>query len=188
MGACDQVNLTWKTAASHLPPATHGEAARGFRSVRDTGPNLAAAFYEPCRFRCSEVTPESESPRSSATNKSSSNSIKTKPIGLVVEKSCHAWCTQLEVIGMMQRYYFHFLWADDAVRDKEGVALQGFDAAYSYACRLVHRVRSHFPAAEEDWWIEVDDGSNPIVVLPAMVPSGRGREASADNVLMITRR
>jgi len=38
----------------------------------------------------------------------------------------------------MQRYYFHFLWPDDAVRDTEGVELEGFDAAYHYACRLVH--------------------------------------------------
>ncbi|HEU0016860.1 MAG TPA: hypothetical protein VFQ31_00650 [Methyloceanibacter sp.] len=74
----------------------------------------------------------------------------------------------------MQRYYFHFLWPDDAVRDTEGVELQGFDAAYHYACRLVHQVRSRFPAADEDWWIEVDDGSNkPVVVPPAIVPGAR---------------
>jgi len=53
--------------------------------------------------------------------------------------------------GPMQRYYFHFLWPDDAVRDTEGVELEGFDAAYHYACRLVHLVRKRVPAADEDW-------------------------------------
>ena len=38
-------------------------------------------------------------------------------------------------------------WLDDAVRDAEGVELEGFDAAYQYACRLVHLVRQRFPAA-----------------------------------------
>ena len=115
----------------------------------------------------------------SVANKLSSNSLKTKPIGLAIENRRHAWCTPIEVLGSMQRYYFHFLWPDDAVRDTEGVALHSSDAAYHYACRLVHRVRSHFPAAHEDWWIEVDNGSdNPIAILPAMVPGGRDHEAS----------
>ena len=72
--------------------------------------------------------------------------------------------------GPMQRYYFHFLWPDDAVRDTEGVELEGFDAAYQYACRLVHLVRQRFPAADEDWWIEIDGGTGkPTALLPAMV-------------------
>jgi hypothetical protein len=74
----------------------------------------------------------------------------------------------------MQRYYFHFLWPDDAVRDTEGVELEDFNAAYHYAWRLVQQVHSRFPHTQEDWWIEVDDGSNkPVAVLPAMVPGGR---------------
>ena len=43
----------------------------------------------------------------------------------------------------MPRYYFHFRWADDAVKDTEGVELAGFDTAYHYACGL-ERVRN-FP-------------------------------------------
>ena len=74
----------------------------------------------------------------------------------------------------MQRYYFHFPWPDDAVRDTEGVELESFAAAYHYAWGLVQQVHSRFPHAHEDWWIEIDDGSNkPVAVLPAMVPGGR---------------
>jgi hypothetical protein len=70
----------------------------------------------------------------------------------------------------MQRYYFHFRWPDDAVRDTEGVELEAFAAAYDYACGLVWQVRSRFPAADEGWWIEISDGiSKPTAVLPAMV-------------------
>jgi hypothetical protein len=70
----------------------------------------------------------------------------------------------------MQRYYFHFRWPDDAVRDTEGVELEGFDAAYQHACWLVQQVRSRFPAADEGWWIEISDGlSKPTAVLPATV-------------------
>ena len=71
----------------------------------------------------------------------------------------------------MPRYYFHFRWADDAVKDTEGVELEGFDAAYHYACGLVQQVRRRFPAADEGWWIEVSDGiSKPTAVLPAKIP------------------
>jgi hypothetical protein len=74
----------------------------------------------------------------------------------------------------MQRYYFHFFWPDDAVKDIEGVELQDFEAAYHYACRLVHQVRIRFPASAEGWWIEVDDGSTKsVIVLPALVPGAR---------------
>ena len=37
----------------------------------------------------------------------------------------------------MPRYYFHFIWPDDAVRDTKGVELEGFTAAYRHACGLV---------------------------------------------------
>ena len=71
----------------------------------------------------------------------------------------------------MQRYYFHFLWPDDAVFDKEGRELENFEAAYLHACELVQEVRRRFPAAGEGWWIEVSDGTaTPTTVLPAMVP------------------
>jgi hypothetical protein len=71
----------------------------------------------------------------------------------------------------MPRYYFHFLWADDAVFDKDGVELEDYAAAYHHACGLVHQVRSRFPTANENWWIEVSDGTGtPTTVLPAMVP------------------
>jgi Domain of unknown function (DUF6894) len=71
----------------------------------------------------------------------------------------------------MPRYYFHFLWPDDALFDKEGVEFDEYEAAYHHACGLVQLVRSRFPAADEDWWIEVDDGTGtPTTVLPAMVP------------------
>ena len=58
----------------------------------------------------------------------------------------------------MPRYYFHFIWPDDAVRDTKGVELEGFTAAYRHACGLVQQVRIRFSDADEDWWIEVSDG------------------------------
>ena len=51
----------------------------------------------------------------------------------------------------MQRYYFHFLWPDDAVRDTEGVELEGFAAAYRYAWGLVQQVHSRFPGVLPMW-------------------------------------
>ena len=70
----------------------------------------------------------------------------------------------------MPRYYFHFMWPDDAVFDKEGVELEGYEAAYDHACGLVHQIRIRFPAANDDWWIEVSTGSGtPATILPAMV-------------------
>ena len=76
----------------------------------------------------------------------------------------------------MPRYYFHFRWPDDAVFDKEGVEFGGFEAAYDRACGLVHQVRARFPAANEDWWIEVSTGTGtPATVLPAMVPGTKIR-------------
>ena len=74
----------------------------------------------------------------------------------------------------MPRYYFNFLWSDDAATDTKGVELDGFDAAYDYACGLVRQVRYRFPHAEEDWWIEIGDGiSKPTTVVPSMVSGGR---------------
>ncbi len=70
----------------------------------------------------------------------------------------------------MHRFYFHFLWRDDAVFDKEGIELEDFEAAYLHACELVHQVRSRFPSANEDWWIEISDGVGTTTLLPAMVP------------------
>ena len=77
----------------------------------------------------------------------------------------------------MPRYYFHFRWSDDAVRDTQGVELEGFTAAYRHACGLVHQVRIRFADANEDWWIEVSDDQNgkPTVILPAMVTVPLGR-------------
>jgi hypothetical protein len=74
----------------------------------------------------------------------------------------------------MPRYYFHCVWPDDAVFDTEGVELEALEAAYHHACALVQQVRSRFPAAGEDWWIEVSDGnSTPTTVLPAMVSGAK---------------
>ena len=81
----------------------------------------------------------------------------------------------------MPRYYFHFMWPDDAVRDTQGVELEDFTAAYRHACGLVHQVRIRFSNADEDWWIEVSDGvgGKPTLVLPGMVstPSPLRRKA-----------
>jgi hypothetical protein len=66
----------------------------------------------------------------------------------------------------MQRYFFHFVWPGDVLRDIEGAELEGFDAAYHYAWGLVQQVHSRFPHANVDWWIDIDDGSNkPVAIL-----------------------
>lgn len=71
----------------------------------------------------------------------------------------------------MQRYYFHFLWPDDAVFDPEGIELENFAAAYLHACRLVRQILTRFPEADEGWWIEISDGAaTATTVLPTMVP------------------
>jgi len=76
----------------------------------------------------------------------------------------------------MPRYHFHFLWPDDVVFDEEGLELEGHEAAYRYACGLVHQVRSRFPACNEDWWIEISDGTaTSTTILPAMVPRASTR-------------
>jgi hypothetical protein len=72
----------------------------------------------------------------------------------------------------MPLYFFHFVWADDAVRDTKGVELEGLGAAYRHALGLVHRVRIRFPDAGDDWLIEIGDetGRKPLVILPARIP------------------
>jgi Domain of unknown function (DUF6894) len=80
----------------------------------------------------------------------------------------------------MPRYYFHFLSPDDAVLDKEGVELEGYEAAYDHACGLVHQVRIRFPASKENWWIEIGDGTGtPATILPAMIPGTNIRRLRA---------
>jgi hypothetical protein len=74
------------------------------------------------------------------------------------------------------RYFFHFVWAEDAVKDEQGVELEGLRAAYWHAIDMVHRVRVRFPDAGNDWLIEIADETDrrPLVVLPAGV-SALGR-------------
>jgi len=78
----------------------------------------------------------------------------------------------------MPRYFFHFVWPDDAVRDTKGVELEGLEAAYRHAIGLVHQVRVRFSDANDDWLIEISDetGRKPLVALPSIVPMfGRRR-------------
>jgi hypothetical protein len=79
----------------------------------------------------------------------------------------------------MPRYFFNFVWGDDAVRDTEGVELEGLGAAYLHAMEMLLRVRVNFPEAGDDWVIEIGDeaGRKPLVVLPASAPvfGRRGR-------------
>ncbi len=72
----------------------------------------------------------------------------------------------------MPRYFFHFVWGNDAVRDTEGVELEGLGTAYWHAMEMLHRVRVKFPDAGDDWLIEISDeaGRRPLVVLPASAP------------------
>ena len=80
----------------------------------------------------------------------------------------------------MPRYYFNFLWSDDAVFDKEGVELDDYEAAYHHACGLVRHVRIRFPAAKEDWRIEISDGTGTLAaILPAMVPGPSTRRRAS---------
>jgi hypothetical protein len=74
----------------------------------------------------------------------------------------------------MPRYYFHFMWSDDAVRDTQGVELEGFTGPIGMR---VGTPRVSVFDADEDWWIEVSDDQNgkPTVILPAMVTMPLGR-------------
>jgi hypothetical protein len=69
----------------------------------------------------------------------------------------------------MPRYFFHFVWAEDAVKDEHGVELEGLGAAYWHAIEMVRRVRVRFPDAGNDWLIEIADETDrkPLVVVPA---------------------
>jgi hypothetical protein len=84
----------------------------------------------------------------------------------------------------MPRYFFHFVWAEDAVKDEQGVELEGLSAAYWHAIDMVHRVRVKFPDAGNDWLIEIADETDrkPLVVLPWFDGHGlrfrKGRSAS----------
>jgi len=71
----------------------------------------------------------------------------------------------------MPRYFFHFVWPDDAVRDKKGMELEDLRAAYGHAIGLVHQVRVRVPDADDNWLIEISDeaGGKPLVVLPSKV-------------------
>jgi hypothetical protein len=73
----------------------------------------------------------------------------------------------------MPRYFFHFVWPGDAVRDTKGVELEGLEAAYRHAIGLVHQVRARFSDADDDWLIEISDetGGKPLVNPPRW---GRG--------------
>ena len=55
----------------------------------------------------------------------------------------------------MPHYFFHFVWADDAVKDEDGVELEGLKAAYRHAVEMVPRVRVKFPDAGDEWLIEI---------------------------------
>jgi len=63
------------------------------------------------------------------------------------------------------------MWPDDVVRDSEGAELDEFGAAYLHACGLINCVRARFSEANEQWWIEVADGTSgcSIIIAPAMV-------------------
>ena len=78
----------------------------------------------------------------------------------------------------MPRYFFHFVWGNDAVRDTEGVELAGLGGAYLHAMEMLLRVRVNFPEAGDGWVIEISDeaGRKPLVVLPTSAPAfGRRR-------------
>ena len=77
----------------------------------------------------------------------------------------------------MPRYFFHFVWPNDAVRDTKGVELEGLEAAYRHAIGLVHQVRVRFSDADNNWLVEISDetGGKPLVVLPSTVPTPRRR-------------
>ena len=77
-----------------------------------------------------------------------------------------------EVAKIMPRYFFHFVWPDDACRDSQGVEFDGLVPAYWHAIGLARRVRHEFPDAGNDWLIEIGDesGRKPLVVLPTGGP------------------
>jgi hypothetical protein len=72
----------------------------------------------------------------------------------------------------MPRYFFHFVWPDDVVRDTKGTELEGLSVAHRHAIGLVHQVRTSLSDVGDDWLIEIGDGGDgkPLVVLPSAVP------------------
>ena len=58
----------------------------------------------------------------------------------------------------MPRFYFHLSWADDFVRDEDGVVLQDFRAATTHGNRLVDELlRSPVVGALPSWTVWVCD-------------------------------
>lgn len=89
----------------------------------------------------------------------------------VIEKHCPIGsfsAQKVEVQRAMPRYFFHFVWPDDAHRDTKGIEFDGLVPAYWHAIGLARRVRHEFPDVESDWLIEISDeaGRKPLVVLP----------------------
>ena len=76
-------------------------------------------------------------------------------------------------VATVPRYFFHFVWPDDAFRDTKGLEFEGLVPAYWHAMGLVRRVRYDFPDAGNDWLIEIGDetGRKPLVVLPTSGPA-----------------
>jgi hypothetical protein len=72
------------------------------------------------------------------------------------------------------------VWANEAVRDKEGAELEGLPAAYLRALELLYRIRVNIPDPGHDWVIEISDdaGRKPLVVLPCSFPALSGRRPS----------
>jgi hypothetical protein len=83
----------------------------------------------------------------------------------------------------MPRYFFSFVWANEAVRDTEGAELEGLPAAYLRALEMLHRIRVNFPDPGHDWVIEISDdaGRKPLVILPFSVADFRGRRPGCTN-------
>ena len=65
----------------------------------------------------------------------------------------------------MPRYHFHFTWPDDAVRDTQGVELEGFGAAYRHACVPVSLVQRRIGGSKSAR--ASGDDSNVILVPPS---------------------
>jgi hypothetical protein len=75
---------------------------------------------------------------------------------------------------IMPRYLFHFVWADDAVRDTKGVELDGLGRPIG----TLDRVRMRFPDAGDDWLIEIGDETGGTRGSPSEGPSVRTSTAN----------
>jgi hypothetical protein len=69
----------------------------------------------------------------------------------------------------MPRYFFHLVSPDRAVRDENGVELDGLSAAHWHAVKLTFQIRYFLPDDDDDWVIEISDeaGGTPLVFLPS---------------------